>query len=319
MIVAVDPRLELLSIVQSSVQEYTQRGPLRCDPLPYLEAAFDLARRHEDHAAVRLWRELHADGFTFDAPVRFALSHSALPAFAPTIDYREAHYLVHRAKGADRLAAFGAALRDFAASADLGTFLARWRRTFEAYESQARSVIDPQWPAWLDAYAGRPETDLRIALLPLSRGSYGPTVGGVAYAVVASLWNGRDAVFDDREHLELLVLHEGAHGFVNPAMFGVQEELEASAVLLAPMAERMAAQAYPRWITVVCEHVVRAVVARLSPDREAVLAREEGLGFVHIRAVAEALAEYERSRDRYPTLASFAPRIAEVFRGLAGG
>ena len=318
--IAVDPRLELLMTVQSA-SPYLTTGPLRRESFPYLAAAHALARSHQDHPAVTLWRDLHADGFTHDRPVIFTLWHSPLPNFSPSTEYHQADYaseLLTRAKGTDRLRRFADALRDFAAAADFAAFLDQWRPTLAAYEAQARRVIDPTWPARLDDYAGRPPRDLRICLVPLSLGSYGPTIRGTSYAVLAPLWGGTGPVFDIPAHMEYLVLHEGAHGFVNPAMDTVAAELEASASLLPPIADRMAAQDYPRrWLTAVYEHVVRAVVARLSPDPEAVLAREHAQGFLYIRPVADALAEYEIARHRYPDFTAFAPRIADVFSRLA--
>lgn len=311
--IAVDPRLELLMTVQLA-SEYAETGPLVRNPFAYRDAAVELARRHADHPAAALWRALCADGFTFDAPVRFALWHTALPQLEPIEEYSA--YLTHRAKGPERLRPFADALRAFAAVADFEGFLRGWRRQFERYEAQARAVIELDWPARLDAYAGRAPTQLRVLLAPLSTGSYGFWVGDVAYSVVAPSWESGRLHFDDFDHMRYLVLHEGAHSFVNDAVFRVAADFEASAALLAPIAQRMADQAYPRWITVVCEHVVRAVVARLSEEREAILAEEEARGFIYIRPVADALAEYECSRDRHPTFADFAPRIAEVLRAL---
>jgi len=313
--IAVDPRLELLMAVQSSVSDYSKHGPLAHTSFPYLDEAFDLARRHERDPAVALWRALCADGFTFDAPVTFALWHSPPPEFEPSAEYSP--YLVRRAKGAERLHRFAAALRGFAVTADFRGFLGRWRPQFGDFEAQARSVITADWPAQLDAYAGRPKTEFRVLLAPLSGGSYGTGVGGVAHSVVAPSWTTAGPRFDDLGHMRYLVLHEGAHDFVNEAIFGVARELEASARLLEPIAARMADQAYPRWITAICEHVVRAVVARLADDPEPVLAEEEGRGFIHIRPVFTALAEYEARRSQYPDFRAFGPRLAEVFLRLA--
>jgi len=321
--IAVDPRIELLMAVQSADPEYCAHGPLLRPPYPhpYLHAVRDLVGRHDTHPAMAHWRDLCANGFTFDAPVRFALCHSPLPDFRPLFDYGP--YLAGRAGGAERLPPFADALRDFAATTDFLGFLSAWRQEFNRYEAQARSVVDPAWPGMLDAYAGRPRAALRVILAPQSGGSYGPTLelpeGRVSYGVIAPSGDAEGPSFDDPAHMKRLVLHEGAHGFVNPALDTCTRELEASADLLTPIAERMRDQAYPRWQTVVCEHVVRAVVARLSPDPNAVLAREEQSGFLYIRPVADALADYEANRGAYPDLWAFAPRIAAVLRRLAEG
>jgi len=54
---------------------------------------------------------------------------------------------------------------------------------------------------------------------------------------------------------------------------------------------------YDDWLIAVCEHAVRAAVARLSSDDdETILRREEGDGFLYIRPIAGALRDYEQQR-----------------------
>lgn len=117
--------------------------------------------------------------------------------------------------------------------------------------------------------------------------------------------------------MEHFVLHEGAHGFVNPAIETCREQLDRSSALLDPIMDTMQSSAYQGWFVVVCEHVVRAVVARLSADPEQVLSTEEKRGFRYIRAVAAMLAEYEENRDAFPDFWAFAPRIASGLGWLA--
>lgn len=91
---------------------------------------------------------------------------------------------------------------------------------------------------------------------------------------------------------------------------GAPGQLDRSSALFDPIANTMRSQAYQGWFVMVCEHVVRAVVARLSADPEGVLSVEEERGFRYIRAVAAMLAEYEENRGTFPDFWAFAPRIA---------
>lgn len=315
MVISVDPRIELLMAVQSTTDWYVDEGPLGNLGFPYRDAAFALAKAQSNHPALTMWRDLAGTGFTFDAPVTFMLLHGPLPELMSPKEYGP--YLASRAGGADRLAQFGPALGDFAAVSGFLNFLGEWRRLLDAFVAQACSVIDPAWPHILDAYAGRAPLELRVILAPLSAGNYGPTVDGASYSVVAPTWSAEGPRFDDPRRMRYLVLHEGAHSFVNPAVDAVGSEVAASSELLGPIRERMEQQAYSDWRITVCEHVVRAIVARLSQDPEAVLAKEEAKGFIYVRPVARVLAEeYEADRHFYPDLCSFAPRLAEVLRGL---
>jgi hypothetical protein len=71
------------------------------------------------------------------------------------------------------------------------------------------------------------------------------------------------------------------------------------------------------------ESMVRAGVVRyLAATRGDSAARSEieqqaGIGFVWMEELSERLAEYERSRDRYPRLTDFVPRLAAYWDSLA--
>ena len=316
--IGVDPRIELVMTVQAA-SNWRGMGLFRMS-YPYRDAAFALANRFADHEAARLYRELLPDGFAFDAPVHFALCHSQPPEFDLLLPYGSS--LEERAGGAAPLYAFAAALRDFYQASGFAAFLEAWRDTHGTFAAHARGAIDDRWDEKLATYAGRPHL-MRICLAPLSRGNYGPVLdypdGPVRYAVIGGDTRGDpvEPQFADAARMEHLVLHEGAHGFVNPAIETCREQLDRSSALFDPIADTMRSQAYPGWFVVVCEHVVRAVVARLSADREKVLSAEEERGFRYIRAVAAMLAEYEENRDTFPDFWAFAPRIAAGLGWLA--
>lgn len=293
-------------------------------PYPYRDAAFALADRFPDHPAGRLCRNLHAAHFSYDAPIAFALCHSAPPAFQQIAPY-DSRYVVARAGGEHRLNAFADALRQFAADSDFRAFLAAWRPFHMAVEAQAASVIDPGWSDRLKTYANLPPQRVRVCLAPLARAGfgYGLTValpdGKTQFTVAGALNIGADGLprYDDRNHWEALLLHEGAHGFVNPVCDAHAAEIALCAALFEPIAEAMHRHAYSSWQAAVYEHVVRAVVARLSAHPDHALAQEEQQGFRYIRPIAAALEEYEGHRKRYPTFAEFGPTLVAVFRDIA--
>ena len=306
----VEPRVELLMTVQSTSDLYREERILYPHPSVYRDAAFALAAQWNNHAAATLFQDL-AGSFNMDAPVSFVLCHSRLPDLQPVIPYSP--YLIGRAGGADRLRAFADALRAFAADACFLAHLQDWHEVFGQFEAQARSVIDPEWPRRLDEYAGRNRAQVHVCLAPLSEGNYGPSFetpqGLVSYSVIKPLPSPTGPRFD-HSRIKELVFHEGAHWFVNPAMEACMNKLEESARLFDPIRAKLEDQRYGGWRIVVCEHIVRAVVARLSSNTEEVLAQEEARGFIYIRMIAHALAEYEDRRDVYPDFWCFAPEIA---------
>jgi hypothetical protein len=307
--VGVDPRLELLMTVQSASAWYRQHLLAR-QPAPYRDACFALAARHAGHPALAMVDALLAERFAYDGPVALLLHHGAPPALAPLVPYA----------GPARHADFVAALRDFAATSDFTALQRRWRPFHAALEVQAAAVFDPGWWEHLVTYVGRPSPPGRLILAPLlpPQTGFGATVGGVAHQVAGPASTGADGEprFDDGAYLQALVLHEGAHAFVNPLCEALAGELGRSGHLLAAIRVRLPA-AYASWTTCVAEHVVRAVVLRLTGADEARVRAEEAAGFPYLRPVLEALAAYEAHRDAYPDLRAFGPQLVAVFDGLA--
>jgi hypothetical protein len=121
------------------------------------------------------------------------------------------------------------------------------------------------------------------------------------------------------------IIHEFNHSFVNPLV----DRLDSTSIapaglhLYTAVASAMRGQAYGNWRTMLSESLVRASVARYRRAREgdaaaaAELREQYGRGFLWIRPLDSLLGDYERSRSRYPTMASFMPRIVAFFRDQA--
>ncbi len=319
--VAVHTGIELLMTVQAA-SDWRHQG-LCQQPYPYRDAAFALADRFSEHPACQQARALLADGFSYDAPVAFVLCHGAPPSLEQQAPY-DPHYVLERAGpgGVGGLVAFAAALRDFVRRTDFAGFLRAWEPFHAQVRAQALSSIDPAWTARLAAYSGMAPASTHICVAPLSRQGfgYGPTIaapsGPVHVTVAGPAWVDEGMPrFDARDFWKPVVIHEGAHGFVNPTMDAQGDTLAASAASLEPIAATIS-PAYGVWQAAAAEHVVRAVAARLSDDPDRALAQEEKWGFRYVRAVAAALEEYEAQRDRYPRFADFGPRLAQVFADL---
>ena len=128
----------------------------------------------------------------------------------------------------------------------------------------------------------------------------------------------------DGSYLALLI-HEFNHSFVNPLLTDHAALLERSGkILLATTRYAMAVQAYGNWQTLLNESLVRAATicymqAHDYPLRtvKAMLVEELSRNFYWMPELVGLLHEYERERSAYPTFASFCPRIAAFFVGVA--
>jgi hypothetical protein len=122
------------------------------------------------------------------------------------------------------------------------SFFETWAPQHEEFVAQAREAIDPEWVPSLRDYAGRELGTFRVCLAPLSSGNYGipidfPT-GVVNHMVVAPSHDGRPH-FSNRKLMKYMMLHEGAHCFVNPALQTCADAMSTSVALMEPIADHM--------------------------------------------------------------------------------
>jgi hypothetical protein len=117
-----------------------------------------------------------------------------------------------------------------------------------------------------------------------------------------------------------LVVHEMAHGYVNPLLARHHAELAPHGErLFAQVAGPMTQQAYPSWQIMLNEQVVRAVTALYLRDRrgtaagDAAIGREMTRSFLWTRPLVDLMTSYQATRDRHPDLAALMPRIIQLF------
>jgi len=321
--VRVDPRLELLGVVQLLAGNAPTATDLRFPYRARVEARFGGFR---EHPAVQMLRRLGPRGLAFDAPVIALLHCSAPPALAPTTPTPEA--IVRRAGGADTLAAWLQALRDFAAASRFQAFMDSNRAYHAQLERAVTALLAPDLVPRLEAYYGMREDGYEIILSPLTKGGFGPRLevapGRWQLVAVASpsRADGDSLVFFSADGLRSLVWHEFAHSFVNPLTEAHWAELAPLGGLLDSIAPGLP-QWYREWKPALDEHIVRAAAARMvalyrgTGQGRAAIEREVGWGFVYVPAIAEALENYEHDRARWPDFGAFFPRLVAVVDSLA--
>ncbi|MFW6330871.1 MAG: DUF4932 domain-containing protein [Gemmatimonadota bacterium] len=237
------------------------------------------------------------------------------------------------AGGRARLDAFLAGLRDFAVDSGFVDWFAAQASGHRAMLAGCRAALDRDYVADLVDYFGERCDSYTLILAPLAHaGGFGPRVrradgGRAAFAVVGpkSIEDGVPA-FGTPAQLRRLLWHELSHSHVNhlterylDGFMGPVTDLQGH---IRPEVER-----YVPWDVHVAdwvsEHVVRGITTRLA-YRE--LGRAEGdaalelelTGFPFTAEVAARLEQYERRRDRYPTLADFYPELVALFESVAG-
>ena len=326
--VGVDQRMELLAVVQA-LSSYPEQLPMLFNDFDFeFKANF---REHftpfAEHRAVELFDEMWPQGFSFDAPVGAVLHYGDPPELEPIVTIPE--YYQRRAGGAERLDEFIEELRNFARDTDFVSFHKANAAYYRGLDEAVRTQIGDINPDVLEQYYGTRQNSFNIILVPLfHQGAFGPRVtyeDGTSdvYSVIGPTeLRGGELFFLGPDDLKHLIWHEFSHSFVNPVVDSFAQQVAQYAALLRPIKQQMADQAYQDWQTVVYEHVVRAVVARLALQHfgeqayRDTINKEVARGFIYIEPICDALAfDYEPNRDIYTDLTSFFPKILDVFKG----
>jgi len=326
--VAVDPRLELLAVVQL-LSGYGERfGLITRYDFPYKRAVIEHFSAYKNHRAVRLFAEMSKGGFSFDAPPAAMLYLSDPPDLNTQLPFTD--YLKTRAGGQRQMNRFVTLLRDFSDQTRFVAFLKTHQETYQQIVADARMKMEGvDYIKILENYYGMKHHSYNIILVPLFVGGFGHRVERAdgtcdIYNICGPMTIENDLpVFGTADSFRGLAWHEFGHSFVVPTMDRLRSSLAEYSSLYDPISDRMKKQAYGTWETCVNEHLVRAVTTRLAYREmgkeagEKALLHEKRKGFFYVEALCQRLEQYERARDKYRTFADFSPELINVFKKLA--
>jgi len=321
--VAVDPRIELMSIVHLLGGYFltTQAD------LTYKDAAEAYFAPHRDHPAIGMAQQLRKESFSFDRVPLTMLQLTDPPDLAWRSDLGDLRF--YGLPDIARRDRFLAALRDFYRVSKFRQFFDGHGHLYGAIGAQIAPVVETNVRA-LESYTGASLGYWRaIPGALLHDGGFGPRLerrdGKVeTYAVLGPLAtsSGR-ADFGDEARLQDLIVHEFAHSLVNPLTADFPSEVAKYEGRFAALKDAMHKRGYDDWPTIVNEHVVRAITARIAAKRkgdaaeERVIAAQLGYGYSYVPALVARLRVYESDRKRWPTLKSFYPDLLNAFRAEA--
>lgn len=329
--VVVDPRMELLSILQY-LSEYRTTYPalVTQSQFRYRTDVDEWFSRSKDHPVMEMFSRMSSKGFSFDAPPNFILYLNQDLSLDPAVA-ADGRLDLKRAGGEDQLVRFVAALKTFAVDSGFPEFYEKHLPYYKQIAEQTMKTVGAgDNVGEVEKYYGDKRNSYSVVIASLfGHGSYGPQIErkkGVKdiYCVMGPT-GVRDGlpVFGSTETFNYLQRHEFSHSFVNPLTSKHWDLVGKYSNLLPPMAEKMRASAYSEWQTVVNESIIRAVTSRLAyriDGREAgdkELKENKSRGFVFTDALVSKLAEYEQSRSKYPTFDSYYPELVKAFDGFS--
>lgn len=328
--VAVDPRVELLSIV------FRLAGNPEYNTAPDCPYRADVERQfgpHRDHAVIALAQRLRSTrGVSYDAVMSYAVHITPPPELQPRIPFDRHPERLDQRWHPDEAAEFLTQLRDFAATSGFERFWVAHERLYaDAAERMQRQLAKRDYLTWFNRYFGaRPAADFHLYLGLLNGGNcYGVGIrfpdGREEITPVIGVWQWDSAgvpEFDDS--MVPTIVHEFCHSYTNPIVDRHFQELQPAADrLYKTCADTMSAMAYGNARTMLYESFVRACVIRnIAATEGGPAAAMESMnqftrGFTWVGEFAQLLTEYESHRDKYKTLDDFMPQIVAFFESAA--
>lgn len=215
--------------------------------------------------------------------------------------------------------AFAADLRSFAKDSRFAEFYDASRPRHDASVAEARAeAVRETSPRAARAYLGVAPPRMSFLLTALLPASYGTdfAVKTETGSAVWRIWPAADGLGPARFRLDSFgdsVAHELIHG-VTDAL--VPERFAPGGPVPRGCNDE---NAEPSWRACAQEHLVYAVTLRLlAADAGEEAAKIQAAsyaerGYPRLPRLLDLLKEYERNRDRFPTLAGFAPRLLSAF------
>ncbi len=321
----VDPRVEIVCIIfrLAGNPEY-RRGMIPA----YARDVDEHFKPVADHPAVQLARQLRSQrGVCYDAPMSLAVHLT--DEFDEAVPLVPLPAEVDPRWPAEQTRRFVKEAKDFAQRGHFAEFLKAHRDLYDTTESRmCKTIEDHARLDWFDGYFGQ-RAQIRFHLVPalLNGGNcYGARIQTgqrTDMYCILGVWDA-DSSGTPRFAKSIIpaIVHEFCHSYVNPLVDRHLPDFEpAGRKLFAANAQRMTAQAYGRWDTVVRESVVRAAVVRYRSacDGPFAAAGEVMEQHARIRLDGRTLKTAGRLRFRpkeLPALRGFHPAYRGVFQSV---
>ncbi|TAL66311.1 MAG: DUF4932 domain-containing protein [Bacteroidetes bacterium] len=324
----VDKRIELLSIVFRLAGNMEYNDEIFKSYTSDIHNHFD---KYSEHELIKFTRKIRDKNWIgFDAVMKMAIYLEQPPTLNPIVPFTAD--IPDRRWGEENAIEFLKLLQQFYTDAKCDDFFNAHKELYRISAERYNSVYESIDLNWFNHYYG---TELKgsfniVPGLGNGGGNYGvkavlPDGNEAMYAIMqtSSLDSTNIPIYDVDFNLPTLI-HEFNHSYVNDIQKKYEKDLENSGVkLYGIVSEAMRRQAYTDWKTMLNEALVRASVIRYLIDHNSdrtvakkQLMSEYGRGFFWIKGLVDCLGEYEKNRDKYPTLESYMPVIINFYNGV---
>jgi len=334
----VDERVELLSTVcrLADYPEYNEMSPkYRFGSIKYVEEVDKYFAKYKTDSLILYAKQIRKkQGIAYDAPMSFAISIEIkdsirfLPNIAQGIEKMDKRWTEKSARY------FLSLLNKFYKKTNFHSFFEQHQTTFSTMENNFDSCVKSIHFDWYKKFYGTECKDtFKIILSGINGGgNYGPKLifsnGTQTNYSVMGPW-----VFDTTLSLESkydsgiqeTIIHEFNHSFCNPLIDKYYDKTRHNSNKMYKCVKRtMKRQAYGSCKIMMYELLVRSCVIMYLKDQanksDSELKKsfvwEQVNGFFWIDTVVYSLQQYNKLRDKFPTLDSYMPKLVELINSL---
>lgn len=318
--VSVDPRIELMTVVQYMVGYW----PMSRLDINYASEVQEKFGPYWEHPVLRQFMYMwFVFGFSNDAPHDVMLHLSEPPELLVRIPFPKE--LIERAGGEKALNDFLDLIRDYAKKTKFVEFYEDHKEFYKFHTEEVSKQIEKEdYVGMLEGYYGTNSNGYALILAPLlHEGGYGVNVGGTMYAIIGpSRSVDREPIFSDPSYLSNLAFHEFGSSFISPLSSKIREDIKRCQKLIQPIIREMEQLSYPTWEICMNEHLIRAISIRILSSKICVEETKKRIKdeyksyFVYIEYVLDMLDEYEKNRTLFTNFSDFYPKIQALFLEL---
>lgn len=323
--VSIDPRIELLTAIQSQAGDYTKLLTKR--DFTYRKEVFAGFKPYRDAPAVKTFSRMAQSGFAYDAPPTTMLFYSMPPTLAEELNVPSEYTI--RAGGEAKLKKFMDETADFAKASDFNTFYNTHTTFYENRVNEVARLLEKEdLIEDIDNFYAMPHGQYKLVLSLMSLGGgYGPSVmnpdGTMDIYGIIGPTGEKDGMPQFNEgSIRELVWHEFSHSYVNPLATKNKEQVQSLEQLFEPIRENMTDMAYSNWEVCLNEHIIRAINVKFT---ESNFGKEKAMeqldyeykhGFVYIKPLYEAVCNYESKREQYKRFDQYYPELLKALEPL---
>jgi len=318
----VDPRLELLSVIQSLTNWPNIGGFTKFD-FQYYRDVKSYFSPFKNHAMIKWYDDNLKRNWGYNAAPAAMLSLSNPPDIKLVEPFPE--YIVKRGRGEENLNRMVELMNQFAIDTD---FLKFWEEQQPFYKDFIDKIKEQvpykKYNQLMKDFYGEEKANFVFIPVPLfHRGGYAEEretkEGKVAYFIGGPHEIEDDFPVYDNKIIRWLVFHEFGHSFTKPIVNEYEDRLNEYKHLFKYMKKSMKELTYTDWITTCDEHFVRCgeyFLLRLAGFPEESQQNYElnlKQGFLLLPLIREKMEVYVKTRTKFPSFKEFFPNFFEVF------